>query len=489
MNMKGSLIMKKRIVSILLFSAFVSSFTACGGEKPADDTTADISVSDISSSVESQTSQPSRLPDEFDCEGYELRVVKQRQDKILWSLNTFGVSEDNGEILNDTFAKRNREIGEKYNFSIIETETDSSPAAAIRKLVLAGDDEYDVALVNFNSERNSTDGTYFNVYDLPYLDLEMDCWNQSLVRDLTVNGKLCFLSGDIIVSEDDGLMIIVYNKPLGEDYKFENLYDVVREGRWTFDYKLKLLHQVAEDLNDDGVYDTNDRLGMMYADNAAAAPYFASACTYLFTRTNDNAEFTADSDRSVTVFEKIQSMLGDETIAYNWSNIKQNSSETIVGMIDTKKTLFLDIGLHFVRRNLRDLKADYSILPMPKLDEEQENYYTMMNESMTHLLIPSTIGEPEKVGFILEALAEASDNITNTYYKTCIEGKYARDAESIEMLGIASENVIFDLGFINNWGGLGTALTSAALNGSSYSSLVASYKSSAISEMESFFGK
>ena len=482
--------MNKRLISALLLTALLLSLSACGGSGSPDETTApDTSDSSAETTTSDETAAPTKLPADFDCENYTLRVVKQSQDKIAWSLNTFGVLEDNGEVLNDTFAKRNREVGEKYNFTIAETMTDSSPAQTVRQSVLAGDDEYDVMLASFSAERNSSDGTYYDLFTLPHLELERGCWNQSLVRDLTVNGSLYFISGDIIVSDDDGLMLNVYNKPLGEDYKFENLYDVVREGRWTYDYKLGLMRQVADDLNGDGVYDTNDRLGMLYADNSAAAPYFASVGAYLFTRTKGAAEFTGDSERAYSIYEKVQAMLGDETLAYNWGNIKQNSSETIVGMIDAKQVLFLDIGLHFVRRNLRDLKADYSILPMPKLDEAQEHYSTQINEAMTHILVPSTIGESEKVGLILEALAEASGSISETYYKTCIEGKYARDAESVEMLELASEHVVFDLGFINNWGGLALAIRQGEMNGDSYASLIGSYKTAAVADMENYFRK
>lgn len=479
--------MKKRI-SLFLMAALLSQFTACAQQvnSETDDTTYQ---DNESQSISTSNEKTSNLPTDFDCEGYNFKILKQSQDKIAWSLNTFGVTEDNGEVLNDTFAKRNREVTEKYNFTIEETEIESTPINTIRQMVLADDDEYDAALIAFHTEKSANDGTYYNLYDLPYLDLTQDCWNQSLIRDLTSNGELYFLSGDIIVSDDDGLMINIYNKPLGEDYKFENLYDVVREGRWTYEYKLNLMRQVSDDLNNDGVYDTNDRLGMLYADNSAANVYFASAKTYLFTRTEDSAEFTGDSERAYTLYETIQNILTDKSIAYDWSNIKENSSQVIINMIDQKQVLFLDIGLHFVRRNLRDLEADYSILPMPKLDEEQDNYYTMMNESMTHILIPASITQPEKVGFILEALAENSEDISETYYKTCIEGKYVRDTESVEMLNIASQNIIYDLGFINDFGGLGFALRQGIMDGTSYSSLIASYKTAAITAMETYFKK
>ena len=108
---------------------------------------------------------------------------------------------------------------------------------------------------------------------------------------------------------------------------------------------------------------------------------------------------------------------------------------------------------------------------------------------MTHMLIPASIGAPEKTGFVLEALASASGNITNTYYKMCIEGKYVRDAESIEMLTIASRNILFDFGFIYDWGGLKSKLTTALMGSQPYASLLEANKDKAIAEMEKFFEK
>ena len=43
------------------------------------------------------------------------------------------------------------------------------------------------------------------------------------------------LNGDILVTDNDSMMMTMYNRPLAEDFGIENLYDAVREGRWTYD--------------------------------------------------------------------------------------------------------------------------------------------------------------------------------------------------------------------------------------------------------------
>lgn len=490
MKQRLNRLIKLTIVLSILMLQFSCADTSEPENSSKNETETQNDISDASDNKsETKPQEVSDLPDEFDLEGYEFRIIKQAQDKIAWSLNLFGINESNGEVLNDAFYKRNQSLFEKYNFSITEFETQTNPVSTIRSSVLAGDDEYDAALVTFSSERNANDGTYYNLYDLPYLELDKSWWNQSMIEGLTINGKLYFISGDIIVSDDDGLMITVFSKALCEDYGFENLYDTVRAGDWTFDKKLELMKQVSADLNNDGIYDTEDRLGMLYADNAAAAPYFASADAMLFEYDNGILEFTAESERAVRTYEMVSRILSDKSIAYDWANIKENSSEKIIEMLDGKRVLFLDIGLHFMRRNLRDLNINFGVLPMPKLDENQAEYYNMMNESMTHIVVPASIMNPDKVGFILEALASNSGDITETYYKSCIESKYARDIESIEMLDIASENIVFDLGFIYNWGNLALDIRTEIVKGSPYASLIAKHKNAAIEEADEYIAQ
>ena len=113
--------MKKTQISILLLAAML--LAACGeaaapgadGTAPADDTTAP----EVTTAAD--PARVSNLPDKYDLGGYEFRVLKQVQDKIAWSLQTFGVSEENGEVLNDAIYARNQTTMEKYNFTMKKT--------------------------------------------------------------------------------------------------------------------------------------------------------------------------------------------------------------------------------------------------------------------------------------------------------------------------------------------------------------------------------
>ena len=156
-------------------------------------------------------------------------------------------------------------------------------------------------------------------------------------------------------------------------------------------------------------------------------------------------------------------------------------------MIQNKQVLFQNMVLSFVRRNYRDIENDFGLLPLPKLDATQEEYFTMINLSTPYIFVPVTVSSPDKVGFILEALASLSGDITSTYYEVCMSSKYTRDEESYEMIELASENIIYDTGFIFNWGNLGTMIrTNIKSSSGNYASLLASLESASQTEMAKF---
>jgi len=480
----------KRLISLSLLSAMTVSTVALAacGENTVTPSQTDTTIADTTAEI-TEPVETSSLPDSYDLNGYEFRVIRQNPDKIAWSMPLFAPEEQNGEILNDEFYNRNQRAMEKYNFTISITSLDSDPKSTVRSSVLAGDDEYDMALIAINGEKSAYDGTYYNLYDLPYLDLERSWWNQSLVRDMTINGKLCFMTGDIIICENDAMMMYAYNRSLGDDFKIGNLYDVVREGNWTIDKMYSYMKLVAADLNGDEKYDENDRYGLAYADNAAAAPFFGSTETYLFAGSGNNIVYNSENERAYTVYEKMQSILSDTTMSFDWSKLTNSTASSLAAMQEKKQILFQNMVLSWVRRNLREVNAEIGLLPMPKLDEHQENYATMINLSCPYVFVPSSVQHPEQVGFILEALAAESKPITETYYHVAMQSKYTRDEESYEMIELAQQNIVYDLGFVFDFGGMSNAIRLGIMTDTPYASLIASYETAAKTALEEMYTK
>ena len=72
------------------------------------------------------------------------------------------------------------------------------------------------------------------------------------------------------------------------------------------------------------------------------------------------------------------------------------------------------------------MEDDYSILPYPKWDEAQENYYTMVDGGHQIQAVPLTTKNLERAGTILEALnAESYQGLPEVLDELIKSGKIA----------------------------------------------------------------
>ena len=87
------------------------------------------------------------------------------------------------------------------------------------------------------------------------------------------------------------------------------------------------------------------------------------------------------------------------------------------------------------------MKSTFGLLPLPKYDEEQENYIAYVNPIACLLTIPTTNTETHRTGVIIDALTyDSYKNVLPVYYNITVEQKGLRNKESIEMLDIVRNN-------------------------------------------------
>ena len=95
---------------------------------------------------------------------------------------------------------------------------------------------------------------------------------------------------------------------------------------------------------------------------------------------------------------------------------------------------------------MRNMEADFGILPLPKYDEAQDTYYGRMEDGWVYV-IPNAPQDTELVGTIFEALsAESRNYVIPAFFDIALTNKYMRDTDSEEMLNMIFNNVLVDLG-------------------------------------------
>jgi hypothetical protein len=109
--------------------------------------------------------------------------------------------------------------------------------------------------------------------------------------------------------------------------------------------------------------------------------------------------------------------------------------------------------------NLREVDIDFGILPNPKLNAEQEGYYTWTTYHDTVVSVPYTCVDFERTSAIMEAMFEESAyTVRPAYIDKALKYQSTRDDDSIEMLDIIMAGVVHDVGIIYDFGGIYTML-------------------------------
>jgi hypothetical protein len=100
---------------------------------------------------------------------------------------------------------------------------------------------------------------------------------------------------------------------------------------------------------------------------------------------------------------------------------------------------------------------DYGVLPNPKYDEKQENYYAIPNRGNGSLLgIPASVTDTSRAGFFLEAISEESVTTSyDAYIETKCKLQDVVDEDAAKCLDLIFEGIVYDIAFVSDIGGLG----------------------------------
>ena len=460
--------MKKIFTLILALLMILPVVTACGsGDTETDNPAVDEAEKD--KEVQQQTEEVSEAKLEPDLPAADFGgqninfLVKGEEHHWYWCSKEIFAAEENGERLNDAVYKRNRYLEDKYNFNITEARV-ADPRASAAKSIKADDKAYDVVMTGL------IDGGYFaqsgmltDLFKMPNIDLSQPWWDQRGVNELSIGKKLFFALGDINVMDNDATQAVIVNKKLLLDYELENPYELVLSGKWTIDKYYDMIRTVSRDVNLDGKMAGEDILGHLTDAGKANAIYIGGGGRITTKDADDYPVFCMNNEKAIEVFNKTLEIMIDENntlLANDYSSQYANPwDEFTRPMFINNQGLFYLVGMGTVQL-LRNMESDFGLLPLPKFDELQSEYYNAIEAgSTTSMMIPSTNDRLEFTGHVLEAIAaESKYTLTEAYYDINFVKKAIRDEESVEMLEIILKTRAYDLGNVYDWGATSSIL-------------------------------
>ncbi|MDD4772805.1 MAG: hypothetical protein PHZ09_04285 [Eubacteriales bacterium] len=477
----------KKIITLLIAAVFVLTAFACAGPAgPSDGTT----VPSGETAPAEETRPQSALP-ESDLDGFTVTFIGKAPDSGAFGVKDVAVEGEDGDAFNDAVYRRNRIIEEKYN-CVIEFVPSPNVAVSthVRPSIIAGDDYFDVIydglqpVVVLAQEESLID-----LYSLEYFDFAKPWWDQAVCDELSILGALYITYGEHMIGPKSGLYCLFFSKQLAADYNLGDLYQIVRDNKWTMDTFASLAVQGKKDLDGDGKWTIADQYGHVTETYSGYTFMVAQGYNIAAKDENDMPVLTPIDDSVYARVDKMMMVLADPEIT---TYVDQPTGAADI-WIDfwrasfvSGRMLFREGAMHDAP-TLRDMDTDFGILPMPKFSEEQDRYYhtnSVYNAAM--MCIPVSASDPDTVSFIVEAMAYESLYMLNpVYYEVVLQGKTFRDTESEEMLDIIFASKTFDIGAAFNWGGLQGVYTSICTSASSnFASRYAAVESRVISDME-----
>jgi len=448
---------KKVIALILILAMLAAILISCGETTDDPDGNDGANADNPGGASDGEGEEEPRIePDlpEIDFEGYTFTFLSLETDSDDWPaptpLELVTTEEDDiSEPIQDAVFRRNQKIMGKYNFDIrmvaIENYSD-----ALRRAVGAGEIIYDAVLMYNNDVQTIVpNGLLIDIEYLTHLNRDKPWWDPA-VNAMSVDGKNFLLGGDLLILDNEATNSLLFNKKLMADLGMDLPYDLVKENKWTMDIFNEYIKGASHDLNGDGQMTwQDDRWGFVTFNDTLHSLLVSGGGTLAMKDENDIPFMTITSPRNLSVMDKVFDIMynKDDTLNVQSDVRIDDWTPAFYNSFLEDRALFQWARIRAVAY-YRGMESDFGILPMPKFDELQANYHSVVNSWTGGLLgVPKSADNFERISIILEALAaESKYTLQPAYYEVALQRKHARDEESGEMLDIIFNSRVYDIG-------------------------------------------
>jgi len=471
--------MLKKILPVAVIIFMLFNLFACSADSGGTDrVNKDIADADNSGNHTAEITEESKmdavtilasLPG-ADYGGYEFKYWTSNWANPTLEIRQAPEEEEIGEPINDALYKRDRLIEDKYNinikYTILNDVSDMTNKA--QKSVKSGDNAFDIAIGDFQNITRTLaqTGAIYDFNIVPNVDMTKPWWSKYAIRDLTINGKFYFPTGDITPRFTVSPYLLMFNKKLFMDYGLDYPYEKVISGAWTLDALAEIIKGKGQDLDGNGKFDMSDFYGLITEGMTAFCLY--RGCGENMVAIKDGNPYIAlGAERSYSVIDKItelfstnDSYVDPQYRSYEEGPPFREGRAFILGQTTGNLSLF------------RDMEYDFGIVPIPKFDAHQESYYSYCNPwGAVAVAVPKTNENIDRTGMLIEAFAAVGKyTSTPAQYDVTLKTKFTRDEYSEKMLDIICENASYDFGPIYDWGGNYTMLLNSIYKGQPFTS-------------------
>ena len=275
-------------------------------------------------------------------------------------------------------------------------------------------------------------------------------------------GKLYYTVSDFLLSDKNRTYINVYNRELARQENLGYLEDLVTAGKWTLEEAKRLSTLVTKEVNGDNKHTEEDAFGLvMDSYNAFVAFSYGGGLRLSSINKEGEVALNKVTTKTADIISKVIDLTcnTEQAMFCNDYNNWSIANEVFYAERALISTTFPSV---FETSLKEKCEFEFGILPFPKYDENQTNYYTIPDSTNSVLFaIPVANQDLNFAGFCLEALSEASTETTlNAFYEVKCKLQDSYDLRCAQMLDLIFANVVYDVVLVGDFGGLASLLKS-----------------------------
>lgn len=476
----------KRILILTLTLAMLTSLGSCGfivindPDSTSVATGSDTSIDTKSDTVRESTPQmPETKPEPSDPRVEIGKKLDALPDKKLGQTLLIAQSESSSIFPTSSDDETStariisyRAVEEKYETKIIPVTYSREDLLSEAKNAYAADTYFaDLLLVPadlIGAFMNSR--VLANMSSLPFTDYSGEDYNYGITSASRLGDRLLAVSGAACLDYDK-LGCVYFNRALAAEITGDSLYDIVKDGGWTYDKYASLAKDAAGNL--DGVSGHGSPL--------TSAEYIdmASASTGISYVSNPAGEYPTvdymDGDKNSALASGIVDML--YRMFYSDQSLIPSNDPADISFSEGK-LLFLADRLGRAD-SLADSETEWGLLPLPKYDEQQKDYVSPLSADAPVFAAMANTPDFAGSGLLLEALNISAGDYIRDVYLNEKTNFTLRDNGSISSLSIILDTASLDFAhmFASGFSGLEKATYGAIYAGvTTRSTITALYK-------------
>ena len=469
------------IIAILVLAMMLPMALACAETNGPEDTTAgsaDTQAPSLDATTEAEETMfaLSDIPEDLRFDGETIKFLYWEDVENP----EFFVEDQNGEAVNDAIYNRNAKVEEQFGITLEFVGTpgnynnQSAFVNACINSTQSGADAHDFFCgYSMTGATLMCQGIAQDLTGYSIIEFDKPWWPSSLIEKATIKDGVYFASGDISTHFLYMMYLCVFNKDLYNEVtqlEPKTLYEAVDAGEWTLDKFIELGSGVYVDQNGDNTPNQGDRFGFV-SSNIHFDAFYTAANLFTVVPAEDGSIKLSDDLFS----EKTQNLLTKMGAFLHESGDCLFSSDQDI--FAAGEALFDINRAQITNKKLTATSFSYGILPVPKYDAEQEEYYTCMAFPFTTYVLSTASTHSEAAAATLELMAyESYMQITPALFEEAMKLRYADQSDDSFMFDLIRETVVIDLGRLltNRLDNLSYSLFRSAMNnnqGSSWASL------------------